>query len=52
MTGSVQRLLHVISCASVPVRSPIDVDLMGDRMPSDLVLMVLESNVAVSVVAA
>jgi len=39
-----------MSGASVPVRSPMDVDLMGDWMPSDLVLMVLEANVAVSVV--
>ena len=47
---NVERFLDVVRLASVPVRAPIDVDLMGDRMPSDFVLVVLVANVAVPVV--
>ena len=46
----VQRLLQVIRFTSVFVGAPVDVDLVGDWMPCDLVFVVLESNVTVPVV--
>jgi hypothetical protein len=48
--GNVESFLHFVRFASVLVGAPIDVDLIGDRMPCDFVLVILESNVPVTVV--
>src|SRR5258706_7919139 len=42
----VERLLQVIRLANVLVGTPIDVSLLGDRMPRHLVLAALESDVS------
>ena len=46
----IERPLHVIRLASVLVGSPIDINLLGDRMPRNLVIPALEFDVAVPVV--